>query len=48
MGDAYVAWKYGEIDRRPGSKELLDTALAVYPNVYLRLLMKSRRERMGV
>jgi hypothetical protein len=44
MGDAYLAWKYGEIER-PATKELLDRALAVYLMVYLRLLVKSRRER---
>ncbi len=44
MGDAYLAYRYGEIER-PGPKEILDRALAVYSNIYLRLLAKSRRER---
>ena len=44
MGDAYLAYRYGEIEK-PGPKELLDRALAVYSNIYLRLLAKSRRER---
>jgi hypothetical protein len=44
MGDAYLAYKYGEIEK-PGTKQLLDRALAVYSNIYLRLLAKSRRER---
>ena len=44
MGDAYLAYRYGEIEK-PGPKELLDRALAVYSNIYLRLLAKTRRER---
>ena len=44
MGDAYVAWNYGELEK-PGTKELLDRALAVYSSIYLKLLMKSGRER---
>lgn len=44
MGDAYMAWRFGELEK-PGTKELLDRALAVYSNIYLRLLVKSRRER---
>jgi hypothetical protein len=36
MGDAYLAYRYGEIEK-PGTKELLDRALAVYSTVYLRL-----------
>ena len=44
MIDAWLAWKYGEIDK-PGTKELLDRALAVYSQLYLRALMRSRRER---
>lgn len=45
MGDAWMAWKYGEIEK-PGSKEILDRALAVYCQLYLGALMKSRRERV--
>lgn len=44
MADAYLAYRYGEIEK-PGPKELLDRALAVYSSIYLRLLAKSRRER---
>ena len=44
MGDAYLAYRYGEIEK-PGPKEILDRALAVYSNIYLRLLAKARRER---
>lgn len=44
MGDAWLAWQYGEIER-PGTKELLDRALAVYCQLYLGAMMKSRRER---
>jgi hypothetical protein len=45
MGDAYAAWRYDEIEK-PGSRESLDRALAIYSNVYLRLLVKSRRGRI--
>lgn len=44
MGDAWLAYKYGEIER-PGTRELLDRALAVYCQLYLGALLKSRREK---
>lgn len=44
MADAYLAYRYGEIEK-PGPKELLDRALAVYSSIYLRALAKTGRER---